>query len=154
MINETHFLLLKAHLDFECDITRCDELWDNYSSTGHRVALVEVGSVGAGLVRFSKPLALGSGLENLTRAGPALVATWALAPLFVTKMVEITTLIFNQNGAKNPKKSIVTEMLLMMNPTEHTGWIIVDALRNFMTQAQISAVTIARPVTTLPKIIR
>ena len=41
--------------------------------TGHRVALVEVGSVGAGLVRFSKPLALGSGLENLTRAGPGLV---------------------------------------------------------------------------------
>ena len=32
-----------------------------------------MGSVGAGLVRFSKPLALGSGLENLTRAGPALV---------------------------------------------------------------------------------
>ena len=32
------------------------------------MALVEAGSVGAGLVRFFKPLALGSGLENLTRA--------------------------------------------------------------------------------------
>ena len=86
-------------------------------------------------------------MENLTRAGPALVATWALAPLFVTKMVEITTLIFNQNGAKNPKKSIVTEMLLMMNPTEHTGWIIVDA--GLMNQAQISAVTMAWTVAPL-----
>ena len=37
------------------------------------MAPVKVGSVGAGLVRFSKPLALGSGLENLTRAGPAIV---------------------------------------------------------------------------------
>ena len=37
------------------------------------MAPVKVGSVGAGLVRFSKPFALGSGLENLTRAGPALV---------------------------------------------------------------------------------
>ena len=31
-----------------------------------------MGSVGSGLVRFSKPLALGIGLENLTRAGPGL----------------------------------------------------------------------------------
>ena len=37
------------------------------------MAPVKVGSVGAGLVRFSKPFALGSGLENLTIAGPALV---------------------------------------------------------------------------------
>ena len=37
------------------------------------MAPVKVGSVGACLVRFSKPLALGSGLENLTRACPALV---------------------------------------------------------------------------------
>ena len=29
-----------------CDLTSCGELEDNYSSTGHRVALVEVGSVG------------------------------------------------------------------------------------------------------------
>ena len=36
-----------------------------------------------------------------------------------------------------------------MNPTEHTGWITVDAGR--MMQAQISAVTIASPVTASPK---
>ena len=34
-------------MDVLCDLTSCDDLGDNYSSTGHRVALVEVGSVGA-----------------------------------------------------------------------------------------------------------
>ena len=40
-------------------------------SVGAGPALAGIGSVGAGLVRFSNPL--GSGLENLTTAGPALV---------------------------------------------------------------------------------
>ena len=87
-------------------------------------------------------------------------ATWALAPSFVTKMVVSTTLIFNQNGARNSKKPIVTVdatkirtmeklrvkngILFTTNPTEHTGWIIVDA--GFMTQAQIPAITMARAV--------
>ena len=93
------------------------------------------------------------------------VATWALAPLFVTKMVVSTALIFNQNGASISKKTHVTVcttklrtmeklrvkngILLTMNPTEHTGWIIVDAGR--LMQAQISAVTMVRAVTALPK---
>ena len=93
-------------------------------------------------------------------------ATWALAPLFVTKMVVITALMINQNGARNPKKTIATVcttiimtidklrvkngITLTTSPTEHTGWIIVnDAGR--MAQAQISAVTIARAVAPLPK---
>ena len=92
------------------------------------------------------------------------VATWALAPLFVTKMVVITTLILNQNGARNSKKPIVVAvdatnirtmeklrvkngMLFTTNPTEHTGWIIVDA--GLMNQAQISAVTMAWTVAPL-----
>ena len=40
-------------------------------------------------------------------------------------------------------------ILLTMNPTEHTGWIIVDVWR--MTQATISVVTIARAVAPFPK---
>ena len=38
---------------------------------------------------------------------------------------------------------------LRTDPTEHTGWIVVDAGR--MTQAQISAVTMARAVTPLKR---
>ena len=71
-------------------------------------------------------------------------ATWALAPLFVTKMVVITALTFNQGGEENSKKTIVTVcttitrtmdrlrvkngILLTTNPTEHTAgcWMIVD----------------------------
>ena len=80
-------------------------------------------------------------------------------------MVVSTTLIFNQNGARNSKKPIVTVdatkirtmeklrvkngILFTTNPTEHTGWIIVDAGR--LMKAQISAVTMARAVTALPK---
>ena len=81
-------------------------------------------------------------------------------------MVVITTLILNQNGARNSKKPIVVAvdatkirtmeklrvkigMLFTTNPTEHTGWIIVDA--GLLTQTQISAVSIARAVTALPK---
>ena len=91
-------------------------------------------------------------------------ATCALAPLLVTKMIVITALIYNQKGPRNSKKTIVTvfpiktrameklrvknEIWLTMNPTEHTGWIIVDAGR--MTQAHISAITMARAVAPLP----
>ena len=182
-------LLLKAHLDFVCNITHCDELWDNYSSTGHRVALVEVevgagpalvgfGSVGEGPARLLAPVRLLSGTRAISTTGwtvlfPPMVklsicchirvATWALAPLFVTKMLVSTALIINQNGAWNPKKVAVTActtklrtmeefrvkngILLTMNPTEHTGWIIVDAGR--LMKAQISAVTMARTVAPL-----
>ena len=42
-------------------------------------------------------------------------------------------------------------MLLTMNPTEHTGWIVVDVDAGRLMKAQISAVTIARAVTPLPK---
>ena len=79
------------------------------------------------------------------------------------KIVVSTTLAFNQNGARNSKKTTVTfcttkirtmEKLrvkngiwLTMNSTEHTGWIIVDA--GLMNQAQTSAVTMARTVAPL-----
>ena len=47
------------------------------------------------------------------------------------------------------KLRVKNGILLTMNPTEHTGWIIVDTGR--MTQAHISAVTMARAVAALPK---
>ena len=165
MINDTHVYYWN-------DIWICGELWDNNS--GHRVALVEVGSVGADSLRLL------SGTRAISTTGwtvllPPMVklsiccrsrvATWALAPLFVTKIVVSTALIFNQNGASISKKTHVTVcttklrtmeklrvkngILLTMNPTEHTGLIIVDAGR--LMQAQISAVTMARAVTAFPK---
>ena len=47
------------------------------------------------------------------------------------------------------KLRVKNGILLTMNPTEHTGWIVVDAGR--MIKAQISADTIARAVTPLQK---
>ena len=104
-------------------------------------------------------------MVKLSNCCRSLVATWALAPLFVTKMLVITTLRLNQNGARNSKKIIVVDcttktrtmeklrvkngILLTMNPTEHTGLIIVDAGR--MMQAQISAVTMASAMAPFPK---
>ena len=92
-------------------------------------------------------------------------ATWALAPLFVTKMHGTNALIFNHTGDENSKTTHATvcttiimtmEQLrvkkgiwLTMNPTEHTGWMIVEVGR--MMQAQISAVTIARAMAPFPK---
>ena len=80
-------------------------------------------------------------------------------------MLVISTLALNQNGCLISKKTHVTVcktklrtieklrvkngILLTMNPTEHTGGIVVDAGR--MMKAQISAVTIASTVTPLPK---
>ena len=91
----------------------------------------------------------------------SLVATCFLAPLFVARIVATITLVCNQNGTRNSKKTAVTScttipktmlklrlkngMLLTMNPAEHTGWIIVEAGR--FTSAQISDMTIAEAVT-------
>ena len=49
------------------------------------------------------------------------------------------------------KLRVKNGILLTINPTEHTGWIVVDVDAGRKMKAQISAVTIARAVTPLPK---
>ena len=73
----------------------------------------------------------------------AMVFFGFLAPFWLIISAVITTiLVTSWHHCTNDNEEI--EILLTMNPTEHTGWIIVDA--GFMTQAQISAITMARAV--------
>ena len=86
-------------------------------------------------------------------------ATWALASLFVAKMVVISKLKVCQEGRRKPKKSVTkcttiaktmeklrvkNGILLTMKPGEQTGLIIDAGGRK--TWAQISEVNIATAV--------
>ena len=158
IINDTHVYITKNTFGFCVWLYK---LWWNFrqlfvyavDSTGHRVALVEVGSVGADPARLlsgTRATEIGwtvlfPPMLKLSICCRSRVATCALAPLFVTKMHVRNALRLNQNANWYSNKTIVTVcktmirtkeklrvkngILLTMNPTEHTGWIIVDAGR-------------------------
>ena len=103
-----------------CDLTHCDELWD-IESLLLRWAVLEQ-------IQWDS----WAGQEQSRQLDERCCSLQCITNI---KTIEKLRL---KNG-----------ILLTMNQTEHTGWIIVDVGR--MTQATISVVTIARAVAPFPK---